>query len=199
MRALKFIFFTFLSFNLNAQSLLISNNSGKIVSTIKDFGFFHEVPGQAIISTYMDGVYCNFTAFYTPLKFAVNSGPPSVIYDDNLSNITHVNYTALGSNAPLIKTKLLTGVTPAFDGSSTSSSPFHGISDYTKILSVNIEVSVPASGFTPARTYPEEYTFAPGYQVSYFINGGAVIVINSNSNSFNVRNMPFKVYITYEQ
>jgi hypothetical protein len=188
---------TFICFNLNAQSILLGSSNLKIKSTFVDYGFFHVVNGLGSIGFIpYSGTSC-ISTFAQNLNLAVNNGPASVKLTDTYTE--NVNYTALGSNAPLIKTKLLTGVTPAFDGSSTSSSPFHGISDYTKILAVNIEVSVPAFGFDPARTYPEEYTFAPGFQVSYFINGGGIIVINSNGNSFNVRNMPFKVYITYEQ
>jgi hypothetical protein len=179
------------------QSLLISNQTTKVNTVnIYEYGLKHSVVGYpALISN--NNSIIHFGANASPVNLAVNSGPAALKM--TIDNNEHVNYTAFGSNAPFIKTKLLTGVLPAFDGSSISSSVVHGIGDYTKILAVNIEVSVPPLGLNPARTYPEEYTFEPGYQVSYFINGGGIIVINSNGNSFNVRNMPFKVYITYEQ
>jgi hypothetical protein len=183
------------SFMSNAQSLLLSSQN-TVSKSPNTYGFRHEIPAQRNIYT-LNGSNKGLFTDSPPFILAVNNGAPAVKID--FTNIEHVNYTALGSNAPLIKTKLLTGVLPAFDGSSISSSVVHGIGDYTKILAVNIEVTVPPLGLNPARTYPEEYTFEPGYQVSYFINGGGIIVINSNGNSFNVRNMPFKVYITYEQ
>jgi hypothetical protein len=196
----NFLFFAFmvLSFISNGQSTLITNQK-TVIKSNNYLGFLHEVPGQAFINTsnhFLNGIGL-YTSISKSLNLAVNNGPAAVKM--TAANIEHVNYTAFGSNAPLIKTKILTGVTPGFDGSSTSSSPLHGIPDYTKILAVSVEVSEPASGITSARTYPEEQTYVSGYQVSYFINGGAIVVINSNGNSFNVRNMPFKVYITYEQ
>jgi hypothetical protein len=191
------IFLLILSnFNLRAQSILLSNSSLKINSNIIDNGIYHSINSGESLLFFPFNNLAFLNAFNADLNLAVNNGPASVKI--NGTNIENVNYTALGLNAPLIKTKEFTGVTPAFDGSSSSSSVIHGV-DYTKILSVNVELSVPASGVIPARTYPEEYTVAPGYQVSFFINGGGIIVINSNGNSFNVRNMPFKVYITYEQ
>ncbi len=178
------------------QSLLISNQISK-ASTIGayEYGFIHSVAGYPPLRS-NNGNTIFLGTFANPMNLAVNNGPAAVKM--SLANNEHVNYTAFGFNAPFIKTKLLSGVLSSIDGSSASSTVFHGIADYTKILAVNIEVSVPAVGFTPARTYPEEYTFIPGYQVSYFINGAAIIVINSNGNSFNVYNKPFNVYITYE-
>jgi hypothetical protein len=179
------------------QSLLLSNNKSTLTSNSQGIIFSHEVPGQGSIFTKTDDPIGFLTPINVPLNLAVNNGPAAVKMTSG--NTEHVNYTALGLNAPLIKTKLLTGVTAAFDGSSTSSTVLHGVPDYTKILSVHVEVEVPASVGVFQKIYPEEYTYLPGYQVSYFINGGGIIVINSIGNSFNVRNMPFKVYITYEQ
>jgi hypothetical protein len=199
MRNIFFLPIIFLTLNLNAQSISISNNLSKVNSKISEYGFSHSVGTENFISTYLGTYnnYCNLVSYSLPLKLAVNSGPAAVIY--SIDNVTHVNYTAFGSNAPLIKTKLITGITSGADGSSISSAVAHGIADYTKILAVNVEVFVPAFSLTPARTFPEEYTYASGYQVSYFVNGAGVSVINSIGNSFNVRNMPFKVFITYEQ
>jgi hypothetical protein len=179
------------------QSLVLSDHKTVINTQNSGLIFSHDVPGHGRIFTHTDDPLGFLTPINVTLNLAVNNGPVAVKMTSG--NTEHVNYTALGLNAPLIKTKLLTGVTAAFDGSSASSTVLHGVPDYTKILSVHVEVEVPASMGVIQKIYPEEYTYVPGYQVSYFINGGGVIVINSNGNSFNVRNMPFKVYITYEQ
>jgi hypothetical protein len=193
MKNLFILFILFTGFFTKGQSVLLSNNKTNLQGII----FSHEVQGQGRIFTNSNNYIGFFTPISTPLYLAVNNGPAAVKMTQ--ANTEHVNYTALGINAPLIKTKLLTGVTAAFDGSSASSTVLHGVADYTKILSVHVEVIVPTTPGASPNTYPEEYTYVPGYQVSYFINGGGIIVINSIGNSFNVRNMPFKVYITYEQ
>ena len=182
------------------QSILLSNQITKLnTNNSFQFGLQHSVPGFPhlySINNSIENIILG-TDIGSNLNLAINNGAAAVKM--SLANIEHVNYTAFGLTAPFIKTKLLTGVLPAIDGSSASSTVLHGVADYTKILSVNIEVSEPAIGLNPARTYSEEYTFTPGYQVSYFINGASLVVINSNGNSFNVRNKPFKVFITYEQ
>ncbi len=126
------------------------------------------------------------------LQFAVNNQPiPSLII--NPTKIVASNYTKLGFNAPAIQTILLTGTTAAGTGSDANSQIFHGL-DASKILEVKLQVNLATAG-----TVGEEYTYTSGYQTSVEITYAYINVLNSVSNSINIRNKPFTLFVTYEQ
>jgi hypothetical protein len=100
-------------------------------------------------------------------------------------------YTMLGSAAPKIQMKKLTGTTNAVQGNSTAIA--HGLNS-AKILSVDILVEYTTGSFVH-----NSYQFNPGYEFNYFISATNITVANIAGNSTNILSKPFKIIITYEQ
>jgi hypothetical protein len=100
-------------------------------------------------------------------------------------------YTMLGSAAPKIQIKKITGITAVSQGSSVVI--VHGLAS-SKILSVNILVEYTADNFIS-----NNYQVNPGYQFDYYITGTAININNISGNSANILSKPVRVLITYEQ
>jgi len=100
-------------------------------------------------------------------------------------------YTMLGSSAPKIQMKKLTGTTAAAQGSSVNIN--HGVGA-GKILSVEVLVEYGPNGFIH-----HSYTESPGYQFNYFFGSVAITIVNINGNSAQILSKPFRILITYEE
>jgi hypothetical protein len=100
-------------------------------------------------------------------------------------------FTKLGSDAPAIKMKKLTGTTANVQGGAVTVA--HGLTA-TKILSISVRVHHPSG-----ESVPPEYSNAGGYQFSFYNNSVNVAVLNSASNSASILSKPFTVLITYEE
>jgi len=101
-------------------------------------------------------------------------------------NLISNNFTKLGSSAPLVKMKKLTGSTGAV-GSTTSIA--HGIADYTKILAIDVLV---ASLYLPNDPTPANnfYVRYGATNVDVILGASATTIATSKS---------IKVLITYEE
>lgn len=99
-------------------------------------------------------------------------------------------YTKLGSAAPAICVKKLTGTTAGTQGN-TVDIP-HGLTA-SKILGVQVLIE-----YTPGAFVPVSYSQNPGYEGNYFITSTAIRVCNTATNSANILGKPVKVLITYE-
>jgi hypothetical protein len=188
MKITYILLFIFISQELFSQSILFLPNKS-IVET-STYGFGHSTIGGQFVGTLIGSSSGGLLAYSTTNSFnlAVNNGPAAVKLD---SAVTMVNYTALGSNAPFIKTKLLIGTTSANTGFSASSNIPHDIPNQ-KIVEIKLMI------FDGTKYVPQEYTQEPGKQASVFVNAANIAVANSVTNSANIRNKPFKLYITYE-
>jgi hypothetical protein len=186
-----------LSTSLQAQSLMIvpSTNKLEIITSLGNYGFVHFVPGLGYLAAENNVSGTTVFTDMPNLNFAVGNGPASIKL--KAFNLEFPYYTRLGNLAPFIKTKSFTGTTAPGPGPSASSTIAHGL-DYTKILSVSVFVSVP-QGLNPAKTIPEEYTFETGYLYSYAVDPVNITVLNRQSNSSNIYNMPFTIHVVYEQ
>lgn len=101
-------------------------------------------------------------------------------------------FSQLGSAAPAIQMKKLTGTTAGTQNGVVSIA--HGLSD-AKIIDINVLVEWDgAGGKVPAR-----YNGSSGYEFSFYTGSGVVSIVNSTSNSSNILNKPIIVVITYEQ
>jgi trimeric autotransporter adhesin len=100
-------------------------------------------------------------------------------------------YTMLGSAAPKIQMKKLTGTTNAAQGGTISI--LHGLTS-SKILSVDILVEYTSGGFI----HPS-YNLSNGYEFNYFIIGANITIANISGNSGNILSKPIRILITYEQ
>jgi hypothetical protein len=100
-------------------------------------------------------------------------------------------YTKLGSDAPAVKMKKLTGTTSSTQGTSVSLN--HGL-NANKILSISVLVD-----YSAGNCVPPSYTAAANYEYNYYLNGTAISIININGNSALVLGKPVRVLITYEE
>jgi len=100
-------------------------------------------------------------------------------------------FTKLGSDAPSIKVKKLTGTTASTEGGDTNIP--HGLV-FSKILSVSVLVESETNIYTPPSS-----THITGVQYNYDIYNNSIWVFNTPGNSANILSKPFKVLITYEE
>lgn len=101
-------------------------------------------------------------------------------------------FSQLGSTAPAVQMKKLTGTTAATQNGIVSIA--HGLSD-AKIIDINVLVEWDGvGGKVPAR-----YNGSSGYEFSFYTGSGLITVVNSPSNSSNILSKPIIVVITYEQ
>lgn len=114
----------------------------------------------------------------------------------NTGNITHTNFTRLGSSGPAIKTIKLTGTTSASSGGNTSV-VLSGV-PMAKILSV-----YPSVQYASTAAVPSNYTINASYEFQHYfyeLSGDTYIVIwNKSGNDSSLLGKPYTVYVTYEQ
>ena len=101
-------------------------------------------------------------------------------------------FSKLGSDAPLIKVKKLTGTTGAAQGDIIPIS--HGLTS-TKILSITVLVQFETNG----QYVPHSYTNTNGYQFDFYSDATNIQVRNHPTNSGQILSKPIKVMITYEE
>ncbi len=99
-------------------------------------------------------------------------------------------FTKLGSDAPAIKYKKLTGTTAATDWGSVSIP--HGL-PLAKILSVSVLLVVSSQGIPPF------FTGADGFEYNYYIDQTHIWILNKANNSVNILSKPVTILITYEE
>lgn len=105
-------------------------------------------------------------------------------------------FTKLGSDAPAIKTKKITGITASSDGALVFIPS--GI-DQSKILSVSVSV-IGSSGTNFSTIFPNMTSSFIGNQFQYHIDpSGDIALRNVGGNSFNILSRPVKIFITYEE
>ena len=100
-------------------------------------------------------------------------------------------FTKLGSDAPSIKMKKVTGTTGATEGSTTSI--VHGLT-ISKVLGYNISVEN-----TAGAKIPPAYIGSTEYQYNAYIDASDVHIMLSGSNSGNLKSKLITVLITYEE
>lgn len=114
----------------------------------------------------------------------IGTATPDVALDIN-------GFTQLGSDAPKIKMKKLTGTTAAAEGGGVSIT--HGLTS-TKIIAIQVMVEYSSGSYVPS-----SYTNSAGYQYDWYADATNVTVGNHATNSENILSKPIKVLITYEE
>ncbi len=129
-----------------------------------------------------------------PLSFYVSSGG-SKLSIATTGNVTVTDFTKLGSDAPAIKQKIITGFnTPAIQGASMVMA--HGLNP-AKILSVNIFVEA-TEGFTLLLYQtPPNYKGSSDMEYFYAVTPTNVELSLSSSDSARILSKPIRVFITY--
>ena len=117
-------------------------------------------------------------------KVGIGTDDPDVALDVN-------GYTQLGSNAPKIKIKKLTGTTNAAEGGTTTIA--HGVTS-SKIISMTTLVFN-----TAVAALPPEWLAAPGYQYHANFDVTLIYIENHTTNSEQILSKPIVVTILYEE
>jgi len=100
-------------------------------------------------------------------------------------------FTMLGSTAPKVQMKKLTGTMAAGQGGQLFVS--HGL-NAAKILSVDILVEA-----SPGNNYPPGFQYTSGFEYNYSITSTSIVIGTVSPNAANISSKPFKILITYEQ
>lgn len=123
--------------------------------------------------------------------FVKNSGEIGINTETPTSELEVNGFTKLGSDAPAIKVKKLTGTSSAVQGG-TSSVP-HELTA-SKILNVSVILDFGTNAFIPS-----SYNYNPGFEFDWYSDATNIIVVNKSNNSGSVLSKPFKILITYEE
>jgi hypothetical protein len=100
-------------------------------------------------------------------------------------------YTKLGTDAPKIRMKKLTGTTASSEGAQVGVA--HGLTS-TKILSCVVMVE-----YTSGYFIHQGYTNSTEYQFNWVVTPTDVLVWNTSGNSGSILSDPFVVLLTYEE
>jgi hypothetical protein len=108
------------------------------------------------------------------------------------AELENAGFTKLGSNAPAIKMKKLTGACPGAEGGSTSVA--HGVTS-SKIIGCQVLIDYTGTGVF----VPNSYNRNAEYEFDFYITTTDVVVYLSATNSGNLVSDNFVVLLTYEQ
>jgi len=106
-------------------------------------------------------------------------------------NVTNTNFTKLGSDAPVIKMKKLTGTTGATEGSTIDIA--HGLT-LAKIIGFDVLVTADNSNLIPM-----SFVSVSEFQFDSFIDPTNVRITMSTANSGNLLSNAVTVLLTYEE
>lgn len=162
----------------NSAGLFLNNSNNTAIPA------FVGMQGEESVGFYGSGSGWSFVMNTSTGKTGIGTTSPSAKLEVN-------GYTKLGSDAPAVKVKKLTGTTSAIEGFNVNVP--HGVTD-SKIISVSILVESSTGNFTPP-----SFTHFSGYEYNFDILNGAVWIFNVSGNSGNILSKPFKVLITYEE
>ena len=110
-----------------------------------------------------------------------------------IGNMVSNSYTKLGSTAPAIKMKKLTGTTPSVEGNSVNIA--HGLTG-SKILAVDVLVGYSSDA---NNGMPPGYIRAAGYEYYSYHTSSGVVVFLSATNSERILSDTIRILITYEE
>ncbi len=131
------------------------------------------------------------------VSFDYNGTTPILDMQGN-GNVKVSGFTTLGNDAsaPKIKMKKLSGTFSA--SANTSGTPTyipHGVTDPTKIITINVLGQYAGSGGYVSNSF----LTSNGYQFDYQIDGVSIIVTPKQGNSASIASQNIKVVITYEE
>ena len=161
----------------------------------QNYGIQHS-DGTVNLATYLSNQTGGWLGTRTnhPLSFYVNSGS-SKLSIATTGNVTVADFTKLGSDAPAIKQKIITGFnTPSFEGGSRVMA--HGLTP-SKILSVDIFVEAVESFSGLLYQTPPNYIGSAEMLYSYAVTPTNIELTLTNTTSGNILSKPIRVFITY--
>ena len=120
----------------------------------------------------------------------IKVGSGSIVITDDLVLIGC--FVKIGSDAPKIKMKKLTGTTSGNEGDLTNLT--HGLT-VSKIIGCQVFVTQ----VTSSNLVPPAFTCVPEHEYDFFILGSVVRIVSDSTNSGSIVNRPVTVLITYEE
>jgi len=102
-------------------------------------------------------------------------------------------FSKLGTDAPAIKMKKLTGTTGATEGSTILIR--HGLNSI-KILAVNVLVQAEETGDA---YIPSSFSEVLGYEFDYYFDSTNIYILSKTGNSDHILSKPIKILVTYEE
>ncbi len=147
-----------------------------------------------------DNHFVNSTSAASNLVYwtnSLNSTTPLILTGEGDAvverNVSVGGFTNLGTGAPKIKMKELSGTFSSTTGSNTSIA--HGLTQ-SKILSVQVFVNA-ATGNDIGENYPS--WAAIGFEYSQYLSSANVIVTGRNGNDASLLGRPIRILITYKE
>ena len=120
-----------------------------------------------------------------------NSGNIGIGTNTPTTKLEINGFTKLGSNAPAIKTMILTGTTAATQGGTVNI--YHGLNP-ANILSVSVLVNYYSNNYVPP-----SFRIDSSYDYDYYIISAFLTVFNSPASSSGILSKPIKILITYKE
>ena len=127
-----------------------------------------------------------------PVFHVFDNGNVGIGTDTPDTSLEVNGFTMLGSDAPKIKTKKLTGTTGSTEGSIKNIT--HGIADPSKIIGMQVLIAGDSSLIVPTG-----FIVGDEYEYNYYIQAGNVRIFLSSTNSGSILNAPITVLLTYEE
>ncbi len=143
-----------------------------------------------IVQGNIDGAVIGPTSA-TDNAIVLYDGVTGKLIKNSVVTIDGSGYTKLGSTAPGIKMKKLTGTTGATEGDVTLIA--HGFADISKIIGSQVLVTASNSN-----RIPPVFTSVNEYEYDTFVDATNVAVRLTATNSNSIRNGAITVLITYE-
>lgn len=168
--------------NLNANAVITGYSSNGAGNPVEQLWYFGSSSGSNSNITILNRQ--NAT-----LSLGTNNLTRMTIASDG--NITHTNFTQLGSDAPIIKMKKLTGTTAATEGNNTNIA--HGLT-LNKIIGFTVLVTA-----SNGNKIPPNLGFTPEFEYEAFLTSTNVIITLDSTNSGNLLSGAITVLITHEE
>ena len=124
-------------------------------------------------------------------SLSLNTNSLSRLTVSSDGNVTINGFTKLGSTAPNVKMKKLTGTTGATEGSTTSIA--HGLT-LSKIIGFNVLVTA-----SNGNSITHGLTFSSEFEYDQFIDATNVVIRLSGTNSGNLLSQAIKVLLVFEE
>lgn len=202
---------SYIRFNDDIEFFKFSNNAGTInlrsnINTTPPTLYFSTSNGASYgylgnpvpnaLNTFELGSFNSFAirtyqSNWSTKLFVKQSGEVGIGTENPTTKFEVNGFTKLGSDAPAIKVKKLTGTSSSSQGG-TVSIP-HGLTA-SKILNVSVILEYQTNFFVPT-----SYNYGTGFEFDWYSTNGNIIVLNSSSNSSQILSKPFKILITYEE
>lgn len=125
----------------------------------------------------------------TTVRVVINDTTFDLSVGNRVASLEVNDYTKLGSDAPKIKMKKLTGISP---NQGANGAFAHGL-DKAKIIGIHVLITN-----NSGNRIPPNFTSVGSHEFEFFIDGDDVRIYCKAANSSQIDNNTFTVLLTYE-